>query len=175
MAISEVPKIKDENFDKLNVAEDSKLILSLLHEYSEKLLKVCEQSEQTTISWNPIILSISIGILFSFIFSYFAYLPSRDLNGLFRLSSILWTITLLLNYLIYRGSTSQRQLNILKNSRRIATRLERIINIGSQFNEQITTNFASRIEFDFRLADAEEILERYTYLSKKYRKFDFNL
>ncbi len=68
MAISEVPKTKDENFDKLNVAEDSKLILSLLNEYSEKLLKVCDQYEQTMNSLysqlSTLLLFVMTGVLF---------------------------------------------------------------------------------------------------------------
>ncbi len=102
------------------------------------------------------------------IYSYIVYLQIRNINVI--LSFALSFITIFVNYLIFRGRRL-RELNILKNSRRIAIRLERIINIASQFNEQVTNNFASRIEFDFRLTDAEEVLERYRYLSEKHRKF----
>ena len=174
MAISEIPKIKDENFDKLNVAEDSKLILSLLNEYSEKLLKVCDQYEQTMNSLYLITYTIlfgSAGLLFlSVTYNYIVYLQTRNIYGSAIPYFSLSFITSFVNYLVLRGIRYQRQLNILKNSRRIAIRLERIINIASQFNEQVATNFASRIEFDFRLTDAEEVLELYRYLSLKHRK-----
>ena len=117
---------------------------------------------------STLLLFVMTGVLFLFvIYSYIVYLQIRNINVI--LSFALSFITIFVNYLIFRGRRL-RELNILKNSRRIAIRLERIINIASQFNEQVTNNFASRIEFCFRLTDAEEVLERYRYLSEKHRK-----
>jgi hypothetical protein len=170
MAISEVPKKKDESFDKLNVAEDRKLILSLLNEYSEKLLKVCEQSEEIKISWNIFFATDLPFMVVIFMLNLIVFSSDKNFNNFIISTFICLSSYCLTSYILSKIDRSRNRANKLKNSNRIAVRLERVISIASQFNEQVTTNFASRIEFDFRLTDAEEVLERYRYLSEKHRK-----
>jgi hypothetical protein len=194
MAISKGAERSDEietseKYNKIN-QEDVKLIVSLLNEYSEKLFKLCVQIETTgnrgkfsvgkflyTI-WVPIfrigitfLLFFVIGILFR-VFDFSKEEAQYTTSLIPFVLSFLIIGTGLLDFpKVFFNEVGSSQLSSKDIATKdLAIRLERLVQVAGQIEEQVSVSFASRIEFDLRLGDAEAALALYKELSKKYLK-----
>jgi len=102
--------------------EDRELMLSLLKEYTERLVNICKEIQFVEMEDPP--------------------------NGLFLRKS-------------YREELDKKQEFLSRSGMTIAVKLKKVIVVASQIDEHIETSLAKRIEWDFRLNDAELALEYY--------------
>jgi hypothetical protein len=146
--------------------EDQKLIISLLNEYSAKLLHICEQIDEHEISKDLFFSSLLLfvvsipglgALLIQVPFSFSSNSPVLTYTYL----SMLITITL---FAIYKRMNSiiRKAKSLRRDSEILSIKLEKVVRIGSQAHEHVVSNFVSRVELDLRLTDAESALQRYT-------------
>lgn len=145
--------------------EDRKLIISLLNEYSEKLLNICEQIDRQQRN-------------FDFLWLLLTFTWTMGVYWLFS-TKIITIITILIITIvsqsfiiyIYLGIQKQKR-ELLQKASIISAKLEKVIRAASQAQEHTTMagRFFSDLEVDLRLSDAEYALQHYNNLVKK-RKF----
>jgi low affinity Fe/Cu permease len=168
MAISEECETK-EAFS----SEDREIIVSLLTEYSDKLLKSCERIEthQDQEYFSLVKLFIPPVIVLVLLFTLPGERPiifstEFSLNNQVYILVFIFILTVLW-LLIANHYKNSLKLQLLKrNAKTLAIKLEKVVRIASQAEEHIVGNFATRIELDLRLADAESALEHYSVISK---------
>ncbi len=135
--------------------EDRLLLVSLLCEYGDKLFSFCEKISHFKVKYDLLhYLSVGIGGILSLLIYqlfYFIYL--------YIISSILLVF---LGCMIYIAWQDRKKLQRLKNeARRISARLEKVVRLGYQIQENLAPNLVRKLELDLRLADAESALEYY--------------
>lgn len=145
--------------------EDRKLIISLLNEYSEKLLNICEQIDRQQRN-------------FDFLWLLLTFTWTMGVYWLFS-TKIITIITILIITIvsqsfiiyIYLGIQKQKR-ELLQKASIISAKLEKVIRAASQAQEHTTMagGFFGNLEVDLRLSDAEYALQHYNNLVKK-RKF----
>lgn len=143
--------------------EDRKLIISLLNEYSEKLLKICEQIDRQQRN-------------FDFLWLLLAFAWTMGVYWLFS-TKIITIITILIITMvsqsfiiyIYFGIQQPRLELLQRKASIISAKLEKVIRAASQAQEHTTmaVGFFSDLEVDLRLSDAESALQHYNNLVKK--------
>ncbi|MFM7577797.1 MAG: hypothetical protein ACKO5Q_12760, partial [Microcystaceae cyanobacterium] len=75
---------------------------------------------------------------------------------------ISFVLLLCWSYIAYMAWQDRKKLQQFKNeARRISVRLEKVIRLGYQIQENLTSNLVKKLELDLRLADAESALEYY--------------
>jgi hypothetical protein len=146
--------------------EDRKLIISLLNEYSEKLLKICEQIDRQ--QRNLIFLWLLL-LLLAFAWTMgFYWLLSTKITTFITILIITIVSQSFIIY-IYFGIQQQKR-ELLQKASIISAKLEKVIRAASQAQEHTTMTFFGNLEVDLRLSDAEYALQHYKNLVKK-RKF----
>lgn len=164
--------------------DDQKLIVSLLNEYSDKLLHVCHQIDKRRkkfllFYFGGLIISGILLLIYSYSMYEEMYVGMHAVST-YKLAKTPYTIIFILFFLFINGILLGRldgiiyeiSCNITQNRKLIsdakilAVRLEKVIRIASQVQEHILSNFVSRLELDLRLADAELALQHYTDLLK---------
>jgi hypothetical protein len=155
--------------------EDQKLIVSLLDEYSKKLLNVCHQINKFGLR-SVIGLSLSLFMyLFLFtgeIFSLFLARSSRSSEDEFPLRLIIFL--LLPGLLTAFFKIIKRDMKLLvRDASVLSLKLEKVIRVASQVQEHSLSNFVSQLELDLRLTDAELALQHYTDLLKTTKRSFF--
>jgi hypothetical protein len=160
--------------------DDINLLISLLGEYSEKLIRLCAKIEEnkqkkslldfvlgiivitlSTISIIPIIISFRI-------YTYFSIL------GTLIFSIFMLYLTIPAYYIRKKIKISERE------AKKMSSRLEKVIRIASQIQDHFSSNrrrsvglkssiplVISGVELDLRLADAESALEYYQVIVGK--------
>jgi len=145
--------------------EDRKLIISLLNEYSEKLLNICEQIDRQQRN-------------FDFLWLLLTFTWTMGVYWLFS-TKIITIITILIitivsqSFIIYiYFGIQQQKRELLQKASIISAKLEKVIRAASQAQEHTTmaVGFFGNLEVDLRLSDAEYALQHYNNLVKK-RKF----
>ena len=150
--------------------EDRKLIISLLNEYSEKLLNICEQIDRQQRNldflWLLLLLSLlSLLLAFAGTMVGFYWLLSTKITTFIRILTITSAVSQPFIIHIYF-----RKLELLQKASIISAKLEKVIRAASQAQEHTTMTFFGNLEVDLRLSDAEYALQHYNNLVKK-RKF----
>ncbi|GCA76826.1 hypothetical protein MiTe_03677 [Microcystis aeruginosa NIES-2520] len=150
--------------------EDRKLIISLLNEYSEKLLNICEQIDRQQRNldflWLLLLLSLlSLLLAFAGTMVGFYWLLSTKITTFIRILTITSAVSQPFIIHIYF-----RKLELLQKASIISAKLEKVIRAASQAQEHTTMTFFGNLEVDLRLSDAEYALQHYKNLVKK-RKF----
>jgi ABC-type proline/glycine betaine transport system permease subunit len=149
--------------------KNRELLLSLLREYTEKLNFISSQIEQSVkfyqqyyfyiCFWSLIIVitTIVLGYLkVSFnVWIFFVFWVS----GMFVIVFIAY---------IKRDKINTNQM--VKQSKLLAIKLERLVRTISQFQEHVEKNYAQKIELDLRLADAESALDDNRVILKTYER-----
>jgi len=198
--------ISDENedfssvevFSKIGVG-DLELLVSLLNEYGNKLLNICEKIDgyhrKNDLQDSVVIFSGIVGFIsiFFFLTSYLSVslksLPSWFSLVLFAIFSLFVSFPvslfvglvvvlffssffLLSSDIINIVNRNKKDLKLLlTEAKMIALRLEKIVRIGYQFQEQLAPNRMRKIEIDLRLADAESALNRYSTIQQERKPF----
>ena len=149
--------------------EDRKLIISLLNEYSEKLLNICEQidRQQRNLDFLWLLSLLSLLLAFAGTMVGFYWLLSTKITTFIRILTITSAVSQPFIIHIYF-----RKLELLQKASIISAKLEKVIRAASQAQEHTTmaVGFFSDLEVDLRLSDAEYALQHYKNLVKK-RKF----
>lgn len=149
--------------------EDRKLIISLLNEYSEKLLNICEQidRQQRNLDFLWLLSLLSLLLAFAGTMVGFYWLLSTKITTFIRIIPITSAVSQPFIIHIYF-----RKLELLQKASIISAKLEKVIRAASQAQEHTTMagGFFSDLEVDLRLSDAEYALQHYNNLVKK-RKF----
>ena len=149
--------------------EDRKLIISLLNEYSEKLLNICEQidRQQRNLDFLWLLSLLSLLLAFAGTMVGFYWLLSTKITTFIRILTITSAVPQPFIIHIYF-----RKLELLQKASIISAKLEKVIRAASQAQEHTTmaVGFFSDLEVDLRLSDAEYALQHYKNLVKK-RKF----
>lgn len=148
--------------------EDRKLIISLLNEYSEKLLNMCEQIDRQQRN-------------FDFLWLLLTFAWTMGVYWLFS-TKIITIITILIITIvsqsfiiyIYLGIQKPRLELLQRKASIISAKLEKVIRAASQAQEHttMTGKFFGNLEVDLRLSDAEYALQHYNNLVKKRKFFD---
>jgi hypothetical protein len=171
------PAIPEESYSR----EDAKIIVSLLNEYSEKLMHVCYKINKQKKKLVLFLLYFG-GLITSLIlllytvwlknFTFNSVLASGELaESIFKLALIISIFTPISVFIIvtfYEIKQNIKQFIIDANI--LASKLEKIIRIASQVQEHVLSNFVSRLELDLRLAEAELALQHCTDLLKTTRR-----
>jgi hypothetical protein len=167
--------------------EDQKLLISLLLEYSGKLVALCDEIEIYRAKKVRQLLFVS---LFIAGFCYAIYLDQRSNIPEIVLFSVWVTVLFVYSYVYwymfkYAPSGSGRhslfhrfslpiyptyptEERLIREAKLISKKLEKVIRIVSQIQDHSLRDIPSRIEMDFRLTDAELVLERsLTYAKQK--------
>lgn len=155
--------------------EDRKLIISLLNEYSEKLLNICEQIDMIIRQQR------NLGFLFWLLLAFgwgmvFSLLSFISFTKPITIITII-TITIFSQFFIssiYFGIQKQR-LELLQKASIISAKLEKVIRAASQAQEHMSMarGLFNDLELDLRLSDAELALQHYTNLVKKRKLFGY--
>ncbi|MEM8638199.1 MAG: hypothetical protein AAGG51_05160 [Cyanobacteria bacterium P01_G01_bin.54] len=164
---------KERSSEGIYSEEDRKIIVSLLNEYSEKLLDMCNRLDVQQRRSGLFAFSF-IGLCFATVL-LFVVLPIYD-SSLMNSQSTEYTTLVYLFFLlafwfiIVTIYDSERKLTFLEwNAKMLSIKLKKVIRVVSQSQEHIITNFASRIEADLRLADAESAVHHYEILMSSRR------
>jgi hypothetical protein len=143
-------------------SKDRKILISLLTEYSDKVLKICDRIEQGKHNISIIILTLMwltvVGIS-SVIFSH--------LNAINPNIKLLIFVLLLATFHVIHYPINQRLKLLRRDAKTFSIRLEKIVRLASQIEEHNVTNLVSRIELDLRIADAESALAHYESVENK--------
>jgi hypothetical protein len=174
------PKLNDSFVSYDISVQDKEVLMSLLHEYEDKLMLLCQNvsdiQEKNMLRKSLTVLLLSGLPLLIIIFQDFIF---QYLNRPFRILLVI-IIFVLLAINTAKNALKEKKLKLLKNeARRIATRLERVVRLGYQVQENMflyqekstyklnydlhPTWFSAvlKIELDLRLTDAESALEYY--------------
>jgi len=112
--------------------EDRDIMLSLLKEYSERLVDICKEIQ-------------------------FGEMKNPPSGGFFSSKN-------------YHEELDKKQEFLSRSGMTIAIKLKKVIVVASQIDEHIETSLTKRIEWDFRLNDAELALEYYELVTGIKRK-----
>jgi small-conductance mechanosensitive channel len=150
--------------------EDRKLIISLLNEYAEKLLNICEQISKHQRNLTVLVLVFVLAIV---AYMYFYYSMPIG-NTIVTISSIIITIVFV-PFIIYIYFGIQKLELLQRKASIISVKLEKVIRAASQAQEHtiMGRSFFSDLEVDLRLSDAELALQHYTDLIKKRKLFGY--
>lgn len=145
--------------------EDRKLIISLLNEYSEKLLNICEQIDRQQRNFDFLLFLLGFASAMGF-----SWLLSTKIITIITILIITIVSQLFIIHIFFRIRMQKREL--LQKASIISAKLEKVIRAASQAEEHttMTGNFFGNLEIDLRLSDAEYALQHYNNLVKK-RKF----
>ena len=140
--------------------EDREVLLALLQEYGNKLILLCQKISDLQVkilSSKCLILLIFI-VFGCFLTTIYFYLRISWIIGGFAF----FLMILLGIYIISVSNQESKMLKLISNeAHRISVRLEKVVRLGYQIQENLTSNLVKKLELDLRLADAESALEYY--------------
>ncbi len=144
---------------------DTKLIVSLLNEYSDKINDVSQALARLRGKFYALVCFCYFGITLSIALPY-AYLYSKNtfpLNNNVFMTYLGTLFTLIILFLpvqlmLYTGSFSR----LKRDGMKLAYKLERVVKTGSQVQEHVGLSYAEKLEFDLRLAEAEIAISDFT-------------
>jgi hypothetical protein len=148
-------------------SKDRKVLISLLTEYSDKVLKICDQIEQGKNN----ISKITLTLIWLTVAGIFPYLKAINPN----IKLLIFVLLFATFYVIYYP-INQRLKLLRRDAKIFSIRLEKVVRLASQIEEHSVTNLVSRIELDLRIADAESALAHYQSVQNKgilSKFFDF--
>lgn len=173
MTISEEP-LKKEIIDN---AEDTKLLISLLDEYSVKLLDTCSridrQNKRNTLTVFCFIIVSYAAITITVIFKSYGIELIYYLNFLSIIGAVILISFVLIVIINNWLETIQKRNLLVQDANTISVKLEKVVRLASQTQEHILNNIMSRIELDLRLADAECAIQYYQAKKKRSKSMSF--
>ena len=149
---------------------DHQLVLSLLNEYSGKLMAVNKELEsladryymqRITLYRNALLVVLAPATAW-FLVSYY----SRRYIGPEYLLLLYPVIFFFMGLLLYSYVISVRRLRrqLINDARLLSLKLERIIRVASQAHDHLEMDYGLKLEFDLRLADAESAIAHFKSL-----------
>ncbi len=179
------PEEKLENYSE----EDRKLLVSILNEYSEKLLISCDKIDKSLALQSRKLFDVNAFMLcfvFCVISTYLVEINSDVISFLYRIFGLFrpvttWFFTALSMITLFSfvaklfefSNTIFKINDLIRDARTLAKKLEKVVQIVSQMQEHSENRLASRVEMDLRLADAEIALDHYESVSRRRKGFKF--
>ena len=160
--------------EELYNSEDKKILISLLGEYSSKLLGICEKIDIYQ-RRNIVYVAVLIGALFPLMVLLVIFITNR-LEDILKRIWLSATIAILFVSILFAGTFFSQsevlynngKLKLLKQDARVtATKLEKVIRLASQLQDHVLNNIISELELDLRLTDAESTLQYYSNIKNK--------
>jgi hypothetical protein len=146
--------------------EEQKLLVSLLSEYSERLLHMCKEidEQERKNSWFQLcLLTLVVAVFVLTIFlSKILLIPMTEGITLVYSVLVIYAILVIFASFNHIRNSNQRTRLLISDTEVISIKLEKVIRIASQAHEHVIRNAVNRIEIDLRLTDAEFALQRYT-------------
>jgi hypothetical protein len=179
MSTSQDPSQKFHQYD----SDDRQLLVGLLHEYSDKLVKasreIARNKTNTKEANKSLYLLLGASGSFSYLF-WQLFLARNNFNGdtslYFVVSNNLFLVILATSVLIFLFlslffpkslmysflSFGEGENYLLeKDARMIANRLESAMKLTVEIADRVETNLARKLELDLRIDDASSALEYY--------------
>ena len=149
---------------------DHQLVLSLLNEYSGKLMAVNKELEvladryymqRITVYRNVLLLALAPATAW-FLISYYSnrYIGPGYLLVLYPVI-IGFMVPLLYSYVI---SVKRLRRQLINDARILSLKLEKITRVASQAQDHLEMDYGLKLEFDLRLADAESAIAHFKSL-----------
>jgi uncharacterized membrane protein len=185
MSTSQDPSQKFHQYD----SDDRQLLVGLLHEYSDKLVKASREIARNRTNKKEVNTVLYLLFGFSATFSYLfwnlfvAYMKPKDSSGNYNyhdynsLYSRVWDnlfltvlFTSILFFLIvgipflkkmFMSSEGAENDLLERDARMIANRLESAMRLTVEISDRVETNLARKLELDLRVDDAASALEYY--------------
>jgi hypothetical protein len=153
--------------------EDGEVLASLLVEYSDKLSNLCDGIEvhrakkrmRLFLSWSIALCATIVAFVYIAVFvpQFLSLYVSVIVASLIALPS-LYLIFLPLgggrSTLYFLWPVDLKEERFIREAKLLSNKLEKVIRIISQIQDHSPRNISSRIEMDFRLTEAELVLER---------------
>ncbi len=167
-------------------SEDRELLISMLKEYSSRLIYISEEMENNQKIENSVELTFLILTALFFVFGVISGTidniidwlseEAKTLGGWGSLASIVSFLIPVIVYIFrWLGNLYSRIRQLKNKGRGIALRLERLVRTTSQVEEHFEKNLARKIELDFILADAESALDEYRKISRQSQSLMTNV
>jgi hypothetical protein len=187
--------VSTEQIKGFDSEEDRQLLVSLLSEYTEKLSSLSDALEKHRDRKRNYLIGLSI--FFAIVFSAFgAIINYLDVIKPFERTSnflhlylateagkvFIFTVTTLLMCAVTLTTvpssywplpsgflnSDRKDERLVRDITLLSKKLEKVVQVVSQMQEHSPENVSGRIEMDFRLADAELVLERsISYISSR--------
>jgi hypothetical protein len=158
-------------------SDDRQILVDLLHEYSAKLTNICDD---LFVASNIQKSYLYIGLLSSLLIVFYMVKiwigetyhgieidPLRLINFFLQTSAALIVFALTTKVLSlspffksYARSMTQKRL-LERDAAIIAGKLEKVMQVTIEIQDQIETNLSRKLELDLRVADAQSALEYY--------------
>jgi hypothetical protein len=168
--------VSTEQIKGFDSEEDRQLLVSLLSEYAKKLSALCDAIEK----YRDRKRMYRLGLIIAFLIAFTTF---RLASGAFSpvgvfISMIAFTFAIAPpSYWPSPGvfsSGDRKDERLVRDITLLSKKLEKVVQIVSQLQEHSPENASSRIEMDFRLADAELVLERsISYISSRQKVKNF--
>jgi hypothetical protein len=171
-------EVSYSNFKK----DDINLLISILGEYGEKLIKLCEKIEDDK-QKNSLCKFLSRGVVFIILIlilstkdksmgpeipRIFLALTGKSMEpeipSILSFFVFIIFVAFIINFIVSSLDTRKKIQISKREAQKISSRLEQVIRIASQVQDNLSKsppNWIIRIELDLRLADAESALEYY--------------
>jgi low affinity Fe/Cu permease len=166
-----------QNKEEVYSSEDRKILVSLLNEYSGKLLDVCGQLNK--IHESSIVSRISgftglIGSIFFLLFDLLGYKLHEYAHNdaAYIIIGVILILTFISSAILLVQHTFEIKPKLIlveRDATVLVIKLEKLIRVASQAEEHIFSNVVSKIEIDLRLADAESAVQHYRSEEKRLK------
>jgi hypothetical protein len=172
------------NYENRIVPEDRDKLISLLEEYSAKLIKKCDLVGRNRRILNFILISSAIVFFIGITVAVACYsiLPPYWSSSLLALWIAFWIVAIFFTDFLF-GILSvffdlisaSKNKGVIDSSTHeahsLAHRLEKLVGIASEFYEHIEKKEISKIELDLKIAEAESVLNYYDSIVGKPKKY----
>jgi hypothetical protein len=158
---------KNAKFSIPSDNSDYKLVIVLISEYNEKLIKLCEKIEDNKKKYSlSRFFLLCLFLLLSLLFiSLIRWNNVLFKNNIFFDVLVLFIIPIYILFILYSyifSNNATKKIGILqRQAKSTSLKLERIIRTASQLQDHVDPQCLIILELDFRLADAESALEYY--------------
>ena len=149
--------------DQFYNSKDREVLISLLMEYSHRMLRICDEIEERRYDFSKRILTLILLAFagsFAFYFSYLAII-NPNIRRLLMVAVSSAAFCAVGYYMDHFYQIDQKLKLLRRDAKTFSIRLEKVVRFASQMREHSVTNAVSRIELDLRIADAESALAHY--------------
>jgi hypothetical protein len=162
--------VSAEQIKGFDSEEERQLLVSLLSEYAGKLSALCDAIENHRDRKRNYKIGLTISVFISSVIIF--ALCAFYMNNGFLYPPLVAGIAACFCIVIPSNfpSGDKKDERLVRDITLLSKKLEKVVQIVSQLQEHSPENVSSRIEMDFRLADAELVLERsISYVSSRQK------
>jgi hypothetical protein len=152
-------------------------LISLLEEYSAKLIKKCDLVGRNRRILNFILIfsTIVFFIGITVAVAHYSILPPYWSSSLLALWIAFWIGAIFFTDFLFDLISASKNKGVIDSSTHeahsLAHRLEKLVGIASEFYEHIEKKEISKIELDLKISEAESVLNYYDSIVGKPKKY----